>query len=156
MKRLMVLLLAVIMCVQPAHARSLFATVGDIVEARAKASDSDKAAAREMRRVAGQAAQRGNWSGAYKGYAEAALRWPDGDALLGMTQSLARMDRSADGCENGFRVKLSDLSRALRLLVLIQQIGEVDGQTYSAREARAAIAEALRNVFAEIDACAKD
>ena len=156
MKNALILLVVLTALVQPGHARSLFASVSDVVEARAQASDADRTAAREMLRIADQAAGRGNWSGAYKGYAEAALRWPDARALLGMAQSLSLMKRGIDGCENGYRVKLSDLSYALGILVLVQQLDEIDGIASDTSPARNAISAALSGVSDEIDACRQD
>ncbi len=139
-----------------ASAQSPFSTVAEMIEARAKATPADREFATGMLSGADNSAKRGNWSGAYKGYAEAALVWPDTASLLGMTEALAKMKRDADGCENGFRVKLSDLSRAFRVLVLLQQLGEVDGAQPDTSDVRAAIAKAQATVFANIDACGQD
>ena len=150
------LVLGLALVASPASARPLFASVSEIVGIHAEASDSDRVAAQKMLEIAGRAAGRGNWSGAYKGFAEAALRWPDAPALLGMAQSLALMKRGIDGCENGYRVKLSDLSQALSVLVLVQQLDETDGTTSDTSPARTAISAALSDVFDDIDACRQD
>lgn len=137
-----------------ANAKPIYASVGQVVEARAAATDEARERADGFLKTAKAAAARGNWSGATKGYLESALDWPGTEALSGIALGLAWIERSADGCENGFRIKLSDMSTALGYLVLLTQLEKANGEAFDSSQIRSALAHAQTDTFEKIAGCA--
>lgn len=136
-----------------AHAKPLYGSVGEVLETRAAASAAVRERAGKFLETAEAARGRGNWSGAAKGYLESALDWPGTDALSGLAVALTRMTRSADGCENGYRIKLSDLSTALSYMVLLTQLSQSNGEAFDGAELRGAVSEVQDDTFGKIAAC---
>lgn len=149
-------LVLVLSAATAAEAKPLYGTVGEVLEARTASDDAARDRAEKFLKTADAAKARGNWSGAAKSYLEASLDWPGTEALSGLALALTRMDRSADGCKNGFRIKLSDLSNALSYMVLLTQLAESYGEPFDSTELREAVTEAQAETFSKIAACEKE
>jgi hypothetical protein len=116
-------------------------------EPAAQASSANAEAFVEAARTA---EQRGNWGAAYKGYAEADLDSPSAENKLGAALALAKIGRDADGCKNGYAVKLGDLSEAFGLLA---KAGIAPANAKRAAEVEQALTDALGQTLAARAAC---
>ena len=130
-------------------------TETDFFELREAAGPDAAGSGEAFLKIARKAAASGNWGAALKGYAEAALIYPNAEALSGSASAFAMITRDRDGCANGYAIKISDLGQAYSLLAIATRLADADadGESFDPTEALTRIQEAAAGLRTAVDAC---